>query len=329
MLIFLCSLIKTQICSRKGMYKLPIMVYLDSDSIEAIAYDSNSKLQNENKDPYFIRDTQIDSRTKTEQFLGSIFNEVNQILMPINVQLHMIVQQPLNTFINCSSFNPLYTSMKILEGKHKDSTPFSKMFIMFCDNYAPYLGLKSGIFFSQVGKDLCTNHLGFIYVNNDILREKIRTTLLSAVSQGMMKSELKNVFYTKTCHYVNKCVDNRVKPVGMMSDYVHFIDHSNSNGQFDAVHNHCTQIRNDTLNHINETFKQEMPMDSIYFNKEFNNNQILNNYTLNDTINSQLMSNFTNIPMDMINNEQVVVNYPYQDLNTLINYEYPIDALNV
>lgn len=270
-------------CTRKGMYKVPIMVYLDSDSIEAIAADHdgsvlvpeandnseemlkrpNYKINNEKpkgslnslgnaapaktsevngtsnhntalkKDgmaPHAIEDNMmslpiLDSKSIAEQFIGSIFNEVNTVLFPLSIQLQMIMQQPLDGNIDCTVRNPLYFYLKYLETKHKDSTPFSKMFVIYCDNYGTFLDLSRGIYHSQKGKDFCTNHLGFLYVNNDILREKIKRGLFSIISQSKITNGLSKMFYTKTCNYLHRCIDNSLIPVGSVVDFLRPIVH--------------------------------------------------------------------------------------------------------
>merc|ERR1711915_338208 len=259
-------------CTRSGMYNLPIMVYLDQDSIEAMAYDSRvvpneyeaygglddnltydsvetldpfvrtPVLKTKNiyqshvpesdlhkNDQYALRSDAVDSKTKAEQFLGSIFNEVNQLLFHTGVQLQLVMQQPLNAPLNCASTNPLNSYIKKIEMKHRDATPFTKMFFVFCQNYAPFLETNHGVYQSKLGKDSCTNHIGFMYVNNDILRAKVKRALFSVVSQSKVSGHLNRAFITKTCNYVHRCIDNRLHPVGSKSDFLKTIVHDSPN----------------------------------------------------------------------------------------------------
>lgn len=290
MFLFVCVSVwlfdvKASPCIRKGMYKIPIMVYLDPDSIEAISADhdgtalvpeaesnsqdplrkwnymkenekpkgnlnllGNANLENptETKDGTYTSVTAkssevsqaeensmvdmpfLDSKSIAEQFIGSIFNEINNDLFSSSIQLQMIMQPPLDANMDCTLSNPLNSYLKYLETKHRDSTPFSKMFIIFCDNYSTFLDLNHGIYHSQKGKDFCTNHLGFLYVNNVILREKIKRGLFSTISQSKVMNNLSKTFFSKTCNYLHRCVDNRLSPVGSIVDFLRPIVHKGS-----------------------------------------------------------------------------------------------------
>ncbi|KRH93073.1 hypothetical protein M153_1576000413 [Pseudoloma neurophilia] len=238
----------------------------------------------------------LDYKSIAEQFIGSIFNDVNELLFPYAVQLQMVIQQPLYSRIDCSLANPLNNFLKFLENNHKDSTPYSKMFIIFCRNYRPYLELEKGTYISQKGKDFCINHLGFIFVNNLILREKIKRGLFSIISQSKINSNINKSFLNKICQYLNRCVDNKLEPVGMVTDFLKQIIHKGpSHMEYDpkAVDGQFTlpnyneqaynngQVYNDQIYNNGQAYN-----DQIYNNDPYNGQTYNNGYYNNDPYNN-------------------------------------------
>lgn len=231
--------VNTLTCTHKGMFRIPVMVYLDPDSILAIAMDEgaeNENLPNEfhteeaSQREIMTHSPFVDPKTKAEHFLGAIFNEVNDMLFQINVQLQLMLQHPLNlSILQCDNMSPLTSFMKNIEVKHADRTPYNKMYIIFCDNYAPFLDMKQGQYQSERGKDSCTNHLAFMWVNNDILREKIKTGLLSMISQSLISHQIDRTFFAKICNYCKKCIENRLEPIGQTVDFLKMIVHETAN----------------------------------------------------------------------------------------------------
>lgn len=206
-------------CTREGMYKIPIMVYLDIDSIDAIALESNM-------------DAAIDKHTQASNFLGEIFNEINDILLRYKIQVHMSLQPPinLNVFLNCGHQSPINTFMKSIESKKKFKTAFNKLFIVFCDNFVSYLDMDKGIY---NGYKNCTTNSGIIYVNNVILKAKIQNVILGMIARTIVKTIDIN-FEKKACQYVAECIDGKIDAVGEYTSwlrYVNNVEYNDPSGQ--------------------------------------------------------------------------------------------------
>ncbi|ELA45902.1 hypothetical protein VCUG_02608 [Vavraia culicis subsp. floridensis] len=199
-------------CNREGMYRLPILTYLDTDTVQAIAFESDMI-------------PAISAYTKASNFLGQVFNEVNAILIGYGVQLQLSLQSTINLaqFLDCGHPSPINTFMKSIDERKRFRTRYNKLFIIYCDNFYNYLDLNRGVY---NGNSECTTTSGIMYVNNVILREKIKDVLLGMVARTKVKRIGTN-FERNLCQYVNECVDGQVDPVGDFSNWLRFVNNVN------------------------------------------------------------------------------------------------------
>lgn len=195
-------------CAHSGMYRLPVMTYLDTDTISAIAFESNIP--------------NVDEEEYATKFLGSIFNEVNKILIRYRVQLYMSMKMPINgdESLDCTLASPLITFMKNIESKKPEKSNYNKLYILYCDNFYSYLSLKHGVYHNY---DNCQTSIGIMYVNNIILRQKIIDALLEMVSRSKVR-KIDIPFEKNLCRYINECVDGQINAVGEYANFLHFID---------------------------------------------------------------------------------------------------------
>lgn len=195
-------------CIHDGMYKLPVLTYLDAGTIREIAMESNIP--------------GIDEEEYAAGFIGSVFNKANEILLRYRVQLYMDLKRPIrkNIFINCNIASPLITFMKTIENHKIEKQHFNKLFIPYCDDFHNYLSLNHGIYNEY--KD-CTSNVGVMYVKNVILKQKVLDALLEMVARAKI-SAIDSGFESNVCRYINECVENEQKPIGEHSNYIHFLN---------------------------------------------------------------------------------------------------------
>ncbi|ELQ74098.1 hypothetical protein THOM_2994 [Trachipleistophora hominis] len=189
-------------CSHKEAYRLPIYTYLDQGSVMAIARESGVY-------PW------MSEKEMVADFLNQTFQEVNSALIQYGVHLQLSLKDNIhhtNFSLPCGSISPISTFMKSknIDRRKSSDSEHIRLFIVYCDNFLGHLGLNEGIYTEYNG---CRIDGGIMYVNNDILKVKIKDVLFKIVTRSNI-THLGMDFERNLCQLVNECISGAIKPIG-------------------------------------------------------------------------------------------------------------------
>ncbi|TBU02612.1 hypothetical protein CWI36_0015p0070 [Hamiltosporidium magnivora] len=151
-----------------------------------------------------------------KEFIGTIFNLINNDIMKYGVQFKMIFDKvlPMNDIGNvalCWESSPVRSKTKMM-ALHQNyfgiKGEANRIIIFFCPNTKD--DTYSNI---QVGK--CGNYMGFIYDTPEYLAPRIYDNMANMVSLGSYKNGVDSpIFHTRICEYTNKCALKTFEPIG-------------------------------------------------------------------------------------------------------------------